>query len=168
MAGLYFFDSGELAIRTSAHSALDGFFWLLNPLAGTLRIRSMTFQSQAATKTEAAAATRISLERMTFTGTPTGSIYEICKGNSTMPVPAFQIVQSSSGIIPQAGPRWMSFFCFIVMTGGGGAAPFMHFWFSPNGRNIELLPGEGVVCRQADAGVTNETRVCSVGMLVEE
>lgn len=161
IAGIYMGHSGSLTVLAAAHAATAGFMWLLNPLASgrKLAIRRIWLKTSAVTALVAVTAPRITVERMTFTGTPSGATITPAKHSSADVTPVGSIRTASTGITPAADQPLFSGIIPAIMTAVGASMPIDYKWepVDPNGEVI-LLPGEGLVFRQADAGTASDTR----------
>ncbi len=149
---------GALAIQAAADSATAGRFWLLNPTGSTVRIYllkvSWTCQQNSVLVT--ATAPRFTLERMTHT-TATGAGVTPVAALSGAPA-ATAIVRTFSS--PPSGPAAVgAFHAFLPSAAltAVGAVAASEDDFEPD-EPVELTAGQGMVCRQAEVGVTSDTR----------
>src|SRR3990170_894024 len=97
--GTYYFHSGNLAVVVGAHAATVGYIYMYNPIASgkIVRIVSAKIESGMVTALATPTAPRITVERGTFTGTPSGAVIAVAKGDSTDVSNVFYISAASTG-----------------------------------------------------------------------
>lgn len=154
-AGIFAF-----SIRATAHTTSDGFWWLLNLTTSNVRIylRRVDFTCQIGSALATPTSPRVRLERMSFTGSPTGPAVTPARAFSDAPGAAGTLRLTNGGI--SAGvASWRPFHSFLPVAtlNASGAVAASAQVYAPDAP-IELMPGEGVVCRQADAGTASDTR----------
>jgi len=170
--GTYYFHSGNLAIVATAHGATVGFIYMYNPVASgkIVRIISCKIESGMVTALATPTAPRITIERGTFTGTPTGAVIAVAKGDSTDVANVFYISAASTGATngtPVAmGGKMVD--ANATGTANTNASSVMVFNVGEDVRDIVIRSGEYLVIRQADAGTTSDTRKAIVDILFEE
>jgi hypothetical protein len=78
------------------------------------------------------------------------------------------VTTAITGMTPSAGATITGFIVPAIMT-AVGAGVVVDQAFIPNiSEEIILVPGEGLVIRQADAGTTSDTRIVVVDIVWEE
>lgn len=163
--------SNKVAIVAAAHAATAGFLWLFNPIASTKNIAIRRIVARVATVTVLAVPTapRISIERMTSTTDPSGAVVTAAKLETAEAVPSAIVTAVTTGLTPVAGAVITAFLCPAVMTAVGSGTVIVDQNFIPNiSEEIILIPGEGIVVRQADAGTTSDTRIAVIDIVWEE
>jgi len=167
----FFVDTGNLVVLASAHSATAGFGWLLNHVSSGLRllVHQVGFASQHGSALVTAVPTSISVERMTFTGTPSGGQVTACRRvTADAPSANWSYRTASTGITPSASTALVSYLASAALTAVAGVSDSVDWWQPNPGSPIELAAGEGLVIRQATNGVTSDTRVVSLELHIEE
>jgi len=162
--------SGNLTVQVSAHAATAGFFWIINPVGNTknLKIRKILFRVAPTTALVCVTAPRISIERVTFTGTASGAQLTPAKIESSEPNPSGLVLTASTGLSLTAGATICAFIVTSVLTAVGvGVSHQQELILSEDGEII-LAPGEGIVCRQPDAGTSSDTRKIILNLTWEE
>lgn len=164
------FVSDVLTGAASADAATAGRLWLVNNVAvDGVDSHLLVVRRVVLLATSAAGAgtpvTRVTAERMTFTGTPTGTQGTPAAVDSEYTLPSTTSVRTAStGMTPTAG---------AVL--GAGTLP--QAYGTPNDVNnpipVEMLntpinfrPGQGLVIRQADAGSTDQKFIIAVDFSV--
>jgi hypothetical protein len=159
----YFANMSPISVLATGHTSTAGFWWLLNPVSpNTVRlfVRRVDFVSQIGSVLATPTSPRITLERMTFTGTPSGTTVTPASALSGAPAATGTVRTTSGGITPAAGAAFHCFLPVAAMT-AVGAASAEAFEYYPDAP-IELAPGEGIVARQADNGTSGDTRRVSM------
>jgi len=161
--GGYKFESGRLAVLAAAHASTAGFWWLINPVGSTVLvvIKKMLVTAVPVAVTAFASSPRITLERVTFTGTATGAQITAAKRDSTDATATATIRTASTGLTLTAGAAFADFTVPAVLTAVGVAVPYDQPLYDDTDEDdyTVLRAGEGVVLRQADAGTTSDTRI---------
>lgn len=150
---------GAFVVQAAAHGATAGFWWLLNPVGSTSRLymRRVDFVSQVGSVLLTPTSPRVTLERMTFTGgPPSGPTVTPATALSGAPAATGTIRTSTAGISPAGGAAFHAFLPVACMTAAGASPADPHI-YDPDAP-IELIAGEGIVCRQPDAGTGADTR----------
>lgn len=170
--GTYFFHSGNLAVIAAAHGATVGFIYMYNPIASgkIVRIVSAKIESGMTTALAMPTAPRITIERGTFTGTPSGAVIAVAKCDSIDVANVFYISAASTGAtngtpIPMAGKIVDANATGTVNT---NATSSMLFQVGEDVKDIVIRAGEYIVIRQADAATAADTRKAIVDILFEE
>lgn len=170
--GVYYASSGVLAIPTSAHASLAGFLWLINPVGSpvTILVRRVEFKYMASAL--AAANTRLTLERMTFTGGPATALVTALQRHSAEPAPSGRVLSDTTGITPATvgsnAPLYTSWVPSVITAAGVLVAAEDEWIPRDEDDYIRLLPGEGIVVRQPDAGIATDPRKAIVMFEWEE
>ena len=170
--GTYYLSPALFTIVAAAHGATVGFIYLYNPIASgkIVRIVSCTLITGMTTALATPTAPRVTLEKGTFTGTPSGAVIAVAKGDSVDVANVLYISLASTGAvngtpIPISGK--------IVDANATGTV-------NTNSSESDLLPvgeditdlilraGEYLLVRQADAGTTSDTRKAMLNMIFEE
>jgi hypothetical protein len=162
--------SGNLVIVASAHGATAGFFWLINPVGNSkeFKLRKIYFRCAPTTALVCVTAPRVTVERITFTGTASGAQLTPAKVETSEPNATGLVITASTGLTPVAGAVICGFIVSSVLTAVGvGVSYEQSLIFSQDGEII-LAPGEGIVIRQADAGTASDTRKVLVNITWEE
>jgi hypothetical protein len=156
----YFAQTGAHLIQASADttSPLTGRWWLLNPVLSTVRlfVTRVDFTSQHGSVLATPTSPRVTLERMTFTGTPSGASVTPATALSGAPAASGTLRTATTGFTPAAGAALHAFMPAAALT-PVGAVSLGEDDFTPD-EPIELTAGQGIVCRQPDAGTTGDTR----------
>lgn len=175
--GLFQATIGAQVVQAAAHGAPAtgaGFAWLVNE-ASTMRVmvHEIYFASQLGSALAAPTSPRITCEKFTFTGSPSGAVVAMTKLD-TRYAPANQssLRTASTGLTITAGNVLAEFFPTASATAVGYAPPAFQFWRPPKnlGRTgaLVLAPGEGLLVRQPDAGTAADTRRFVTSFLIEE
>src|SRR5262245_37016520 len=170
--GIYYSSSGVVAIVASAHGATAGFWWLTNPVGSGIKaiVRRLTFEHSAIAA--AAANTRVTVERMTFTGTTSGGQITVIQRLSSDPVAVCIPLSATTGLTPatvNSNAVGYTTWSPPVITAAGVLTPVEDTWWPLNEDSLPIiLPGEGLVVRQPDAGVASDPRKMVVSCEWEE
>jgi len=166
----FLINSGNLVIQATAHGATIGFFWLINPVGNTknIRLRRVECQTQLTTALVTLSAPKINIERVTFTGISSGTQIVPVKVESSQNNATGLLITTSSGLTLSAGAVAYGFLPAMAITAVGGQVPVMLEYEPLEHSMIILVPGEGIVCRQADAGTTADTRKLTLNISWEE
>jgi hypothetical protein len=170
--GTYYLHSGNLTVLAAAHGATVGFIYFYNPVASgkIVRIVRLKIITGMTTALATPTAPRITVERGTFTGNPSGAVIPVAKGDSTDVANVAYISAASTGatngaLIPVGGK--------IVDANSTGTVNTntSETLILPEGedtRDLILRPGEYLVVRQADAGTASDTRKAVIDVIFEE
>lgn len=165
----FFVDTGNLTVLQTAHGATAGFCWILNSGGSSkVLVHQIGFASQHGSALVTATPTAISVERMTFTGTPSGASLTPCRRVSSVAPTNLTVRTASTGTTPSAGAVLVSFLASAALTAVAAAADSVDWWQAAPGWPLELATGEGLVIRQATNGVASDTRVVSLELHLEE
>ena len=165
--GSYKFESGRLTVLAAAHAATAGFFWLINPVGSAVIVYVKKLIATAAPTAVTAfpSTPRITVERITFTGTASGAAITPAKRDSTDVANVGSVRTASTGLTITAGAVIGDFSVPAVLTGVGVAVPIDQYLYEPSkdeDDQLVLRAGEGIVVRQADAGTASDTRLLLV------
>ena len=162
--------SGNLTILAAAHAATAGFFWLINPIGNpkNVKLRRVEFESAPTAATVFVTSPRVTVERMTFTGTASGAQITPSKVKSSMANPTGLLLTANTGLTIIAGAVAYTFLVTAILTAVGVSNPSMLEWEPPEEGMKDLASGEGIVIRQADAGSASDTRKAVVNLAWEE
>lgn len=170
--GTYYLHSGNLSIVASAHGANVGFIYMYNPVASgkIVRIVSLRMESGMTTALATPTAPRVTIERGTFTGTPSGAVIAVAKGDSTDVSNVLYISLASTGAtngtpVPIAGKIIDANATGTVNTNSTSSNLLN---VGEDVRDLVLRAGEYLLVRQADAATASDTRKVTVDMLFEE
>lgn len=185
-SGVYIANTGRHALQAAAHAANNGFWFLVNPPgSGVLvAVREITYMmGTTSTAIAFANSPRTTLERFTYTGTPSGAQITPGEADNGQPAPQARLYTASTGMTITAGAVANAFLAFPGFSGGAvpganTAQPFalrdgVGEWDFPtmgDPGTIVLAEGEGLLYRQADAGATSETasRTATLSLAWEE
>jgi hypothetical protein len=166
LLGAYKFESGRLTILAAAHAATAGFFWLINPVGSgvTAVIKKLLATSLPTAVTAFPSAPRVTVERVTFTGTASGAQITPGKRDSTDAANVCTLRTASTGLTLTAAGVMGDFMVTPVLTAVGVAIPVEQYIYDATDEDdyIVLRAGEGLVFRQADAGTTSDTRIMAI------
>ncbi|MCA1572772.1 MAG: hypothetical protein LC798_21260 [Chloroflexi bacterium] len=167
-SGHFFANTGRHTIVAAAHGAGVGYWYLVSPIGTTtlIALRSILMGTGIIGTTIAFAnSPRLTLERFTFTGTPLGAQITPGKRDSTDTAATALLLTADTGMVITAGSNvraWLPIAaCNNSMDRYEALSPLrrqtQHLfpsWTDPD--SVVLRAGEGLLFRQADAGVTAE------------
>jgi hypothetical protein len=176
LTGLYYATGGPYAYTTAADTATGGEIWLVNTSASVIvYLRSVRFTTILNSLAILTALPTIRLERMTFTGTPSGAQITPAKRDSTDPTNTGTIRTASTGMTPSAGAAIHSFSPPTADVIGGllavnatSTVPVEQLFEADLESYIVLRQNEGVVIRQSTAGNATENRQYWLNVVWEE
>ena len=170
--GTYYFHSGILSVAATAHAATVGFLYFYNPVSSgkIARIVSMKIETGMSTALATPTLPRITVERGSFTGTPSGAIIPVAKGDSIDVANVLHISAASTGATNGATTVMGGKLINANATATANIPSSISDIFDGNKdvKDVILRSGEYLVVRQADAGTTADTRKAIVNMLFEE
>lgn len=176
--GMYRASTGAHVVLAPAHAATAGFWWLLNPVGSgvAVALKRVVFMSLHGSVLATPTSPRIILERVTFTGTASGAqvapsrrVRTAVAGLSADATPVGSLRTASTGLALTAGEAFRQFFPVAALTAVGAVPPAVdHHNPTSEDEEIVLAAGEGIVCRQADAGTTGDTRRFITDVVWEE
>lgn len=159
-SGVFACQTGIHVVQAAAQAATAGFWWLINPVGSTVLValRRVEFMTQIGTVLNTPTSPRIQLERVTFTGTPTGAQVTPARVRTADGANTATLRTASTGLTLTAGAAIYAFMPVASQTAGSGIPPGQGDWNPDNNGMIILAAGEGIVCRQPDAGTASDTR----------
>ena len=161
--GSYKFESGRLTVQATAHASTAGFWWLINPVGSGVvcKFKKLFVTSVPTAVTAFASSPRITLERVTFTGTASGATITVAKRDSNDASNVCTVRTASTGLTLTAGAVIADFTVPAVLTAVGIAVPVDQWLYDDTDEDdyIILRAGEGLVLRQPDNGTTSDTRL---------
>lgn len=156
-------------VTLAADAATAGRFWLVNTSSTiAVAIRRVAFNSVSGTALITLTTPNFTLERVTFTGTPSGATVTPALRDSTDAAATGSIRTASTGMSLTAGATAMSFQVHSVLTAVGETRPVDQVWTPLEDERIVLRQNQGVVLRQATAGTLADTRSVRVDIIWEE
>lgn len=163
LLGAYKFESGRLTVGASADASTGGRIWLINPVGSAVIavVKKLMCTTSPTAASAFASAPRITVERVTFTGTASGATITPAKRDSNDAANVCTVRTASTGLTLTAGAVISDFTVTAVLTAVGIATPVDQYLYDSTDEDdyMVLRAGEGIVCRQADAGTTSDTRV---------
>lgn len=176
LRGLYYGSSGAIAYTTAADAATAGDLWIVNTSSTVVAyIREVRFTANLATLALLTALPRINLERMTFTGTPSGAQITPAKRDSTDATNTATVRTASTGMTITAGAVIKSFsppsadvIGGLLAANAASAVPVEQIFVGDIDSFIVLRQNQGIVFRQATAGSATESRVYNIDFMWEE
>lgn len=158
--------TGKSTVTAAADAATAGRFWLINPVGSTIliEVRRVEFSSAPIAATAFVTSPRVTVERVTFTGTASGAQITPAKRDSTEVAFVGTLRTASTGLTLTAGAACYGFTVVPILTAVGSAVPSLQEWEPNEAGRIVLRAGEGIVVRQADAGTTADTRAFAVNL----
>ena len=168
VTGVYECDSMPMTLnQAAAHAADAGFIWLLNPvgsgvLVGLVRLHFKADKIQGNIRVTSP---RFTLEKMTFTGTPSGTSLVVGKRRGTDASPSASVRTANTGMTITPGSAALTFMPTVQLSTTNNRS---QEWYATSVRFEEvegpvLDAGEGLVLRQADAGDASDNRQISLG-----
>lgn len=153
--------SGRLTVGASADAATVARVWLVNPVSSgiVIEIRRVSFLTAPTAATVFASSPRVTLERVTFTGSPSGASLTPAQRDSTDASLLGSARTASTGMTLVAGAVVHAFSVTPVLTAVGHSAPAIQEWTPDVAERLVLRPGQGMAVRQADAGTASDTRI---------
>lgn len=176
--GTYMLASPDASLSSAADSATGGRWWLLNTSNTiTVRLLEVRFTCHLTNLLDLGAAVpQVSMQRITFTGTPSGTIITPAKRDSLDPDNIGTFRTASTGMTVTAGAAIKRFIPVTLSVIGGllsantaALAPTEQL-YQPrdDSGDIILRQNEGIVWRQSTAGTANEERAVQIDLIWEE
>lgn len=139
---------------------------MINPVGSTkvAQVRTINLGFSPTAATAFVSSPRITVERVTFTGTASGASITLAQRSSADAAATCSVRTASTGLSLTAGAILFSALCPSIMTAVG---PWMieQDWHPKSIDDYILLKaGEGIVIRQPDAGTTADTRTLTVDL----
>lgn len=176
--GLYLAASPTSALTTAADAATGGRFWITNTSAiFQIRVIEVRYTSLITSLIDLGTQTpNVTMERMTFTGTPSGTVIVNAKRDSTDPSSTGTFRSAATGMVITAGAVIRSWFPATQVSVGGllavnaTALPIVEQVFQPRDEtgDIILRQNEGLVFRQSSVGSATEARIMQIDIVWEE
>ena len=169
--GIYYYHPGALTVLATADPSTSGRWYLVNPTASTriVRVKKLRFVCQHGSALATPTAPRITLERITFTGTASGAAITPAQRKTADGAPVAKFVTTYSGMTVTNGPIVHAFLPAAALTAVGGTADAPEQLYDADmDEAIDLAAGEGVTIRQADNGTTNDTRTYVTDVVTAE
>jgi hypothetical protein len=165
ITGIYIGHTGAHVVQASAHATtgLAGFWWLTNPVGSSVSValRRVEFMSQLGSALATPTSPRIVLERFAFTGTHTGTAIVAAKRATADATQVARLASATTGMTITGSAVGAQLFAFLPIAGAtavGYTAATAADWNPDDDGQTVLAAGEGIICRQADAGTTSDTR----------
>lgn len=151
--GVYSFAIPNVTVSAAAHANTAGYAWLI---VGTgvgnkvVRIRRVEFTPHGVAL--AAIVSRVSMELITFSGTPTGAAITAAKHDSLYAATVADVRTASTGLTITAGAVLHNCYLQGVITAVGVVQPVVYPWVPTDDDGmIVIRSGQGIVWRQGDA-----------------
>jgi hypothetical protein len=162
--------SGNLAIVETPHGPTVAFMYLVNPVGNTkdIGVYRVMFRTSTVTALVCLTAPRVTVERMTFTGTAVGAARTVVKLQTASADTTAIATTSIDGLVNASGPTITAFMIPSVMTAVGSGNTVDQEFVAKTGEVVVLAPGEGLAIRQTDAGTPSDTRKAVVSLFWEE
>lgn len=171
LQGIYHANVGVFTVAASADAATAGKVWLVNT-SSTVKaaIRYIAMTESLGSVTARNSFPSITIERVTFTGTPSGASVTPAKRDSTDAANTATIRTASTGMTLTAGAAAKS---FEIGPSGGLSLSFAQIVVEQavtwqEDERIVLRQNEGIVLRQASAGSTGDDRLYRLDIRWEE
>ena len=166
-SGVHYWSSTTTSVAAAAQAATAGFYYCLNPVGSGASVQPTRIDLTSMALAVSATPTRITVERFSFLGFPTSTPYQATsRRDTTDPPPTMLITNGATGFNPSTFVPWLSFLLSSGITAAEDVVPQQVGWAS-RGATF-LLPGEGLVIRQPDAGVTSDPRRFVINMAWRE
>lgn len=162
----------QSVVQTAQDGIATGFLWLVNPTGASvdvvLKRLAVMFNGTVAANTSA----RLLLSRFTYTGTPSGATVAPAKRKTADAGNVGVLYTASTGMTVTLVATVFPFMIPALISASGVfptvAQRFPDVEDPFEDDDLVLVPGEGVVLWQADAGIASDTRRFTVGLLTEE
>lgn len=176
LSGLYYGTTGPIAYTTAADAATDGSLWLVNTSnTVVVYLRTVRFTALLDSLAILTNLPTIHMERMTFTGTPSGTLVTPAKRDSVDAANTGTIRTASTGMTITAGAAIESFSPPTADVIGGllsvnatASIPVEQLFVGDLDSFITLRQNEGIVFRQSTAGNATENRQYWLNLVWEE
>lgn len=176
LLGLYYATSPAIVYTTAADGATGGDIWVVNTSnTVVVSLRSVRFTALLDSLALLTNLPAIRMERMTFTGTPSGAQITPAKRDSTDPTNTATVRTASTGMTITAGAAIETFTPPTADVIGGllavnatASIPVEQLFVSDIDSAIVLRQNEGIVFRQNTAGNATENRQYWVNIVWEE
>lgn len=175
LRGVYHANAGIFAVNAAAHAANAGYFWIVNTHATiTVAIRRIYFLSVQGVLSILTNSPSFTVERMTFTGSPSGAQVVPAKRDSLDPTNTGTLRTASTGMVITPGAAAHAFTSHstagLVSLNVSTQTPVDQVWPSEVDADefLVLRAGQGIVVRQATAGSVGENRSVRIDVTWEE
>lgn len=164
----------QLIVQTATNGTTTGLIWAHVPSAVTnkkVRLRRCFVTSSVVSTTARPTAPRLRMDRMTFTGTASGTQIPAVPLNSSYPSAVFDIRSAVTGLTVSLIAQLGNAALVGSITGASSWGPHVVDVFPAAPEEDEwiiLAPGEGVVIYQDTAGTSGDDRVANVCFLWDE
>lgn len=158
--------TGKSTVTAAADGATVGRFWLINPVGSTIliEVRRVEFSSAPIAATAFVTSPRITVERVTFTGTASGAQITPAVRDTAEVALQGSLRTASTGLTLTAGAVAYGFTVVPILTAVGAAVPMLQEWEPNEAGRLVLRAGQGIVIRQADAGTVSDTRAFAINL----
>lgn len=160
-SGVYLAHTGAHVVQAAAQNGTStGFWWLYNTSATVIiGLRRVSFSSQLGSAFLTPTSPRIMLQAFTFTGTPAGTAITPRKADTGFPAATASLRSTQ---VTSVVTLTEQFWAFLPVACGTavGFVPATVNEFAPDEESGEIMlrQNQGIVCWQADAGTTSDTR----------
>lgn len=175
LRGVYHANAGIFAVNAAAHAAKAGYFWIVNTHATiTVAIRRIYFLSVQGVLSILTNSPSFTVERMTFTGSPSGAQVVPAKRDSLDPTNTGTLRTASTGMVITPGAAAHAFTSHstagLVSLNVSTQTPVDQVWPTEVDADefLVLRAGQGIVVRQATAGSVGENRSVRIDVTWEE
>lgn len=176
LRGLYYAASGPIAYTTAADGATGGDIWLVNTSPSVVAyIRSVKFTVMINSLALLTSLPTIRMERMTFTGTPSGTLVTPAIRDTLDLANTATVRSTAAGMAITAGPAIDSFapaasdvIGGLLAVNAASAVPVEQTFEPDLDGYIALRQNQGVVFRQHTAGSATENRQYWLNIAWEE
>lgn len=167
---------GENAFNTAADSATGGRLWLLNTTSQLVIVREVRFTCVVTSLVDLGSALPLlQMERITFTGAPSGATITPCKRDSTDPSNVGTLRTANTGMTITTGavarkfaPPNLSVIGGLLSANTALSTPTEQIFQPQDRRLLVLRQNEGIVFRQSTAGNATEGRSFMINIMWEE
>lgn len=158
--------TGKSTVTAAADAATAGRWWLINPVGSSIliEVRRLEFVTAPIAATAFVTSPRVTVERVTFTGTASAGLITPAQRDSTDTALVGSLRSASTGLTLTAGAVAYAFTVVPILTAVGAAMPTLQEWEPAENGRIVLRAGQGIVIRQADAGTVSDTRAFQVNL----
>lgn len=174
--GIVYYSVPIQSVLATAHTALQGFFWIVNSVPthlGPIAVRRVAFKHSLGGTAAMTSTPTIQLERVVFDvgSVPGGTAVKGVRRESkdTLIEPA--VVLASTGLTNLASVNTnaalFSTVPPILSTGVGSTPMAVDVFEPPTDEQIILQQGEGLVCRQVINGTASDARRFTADIVLE-
>lgn len=164
--GVYLASSTIYAVTAAGQNGTSsGVWWLQVPTTATINARirriDVFMTNGTATAIDHATAPRFAFARFTHTDSWSGGTITVCKRKTSDPASQADVRTASTGATVSLGDIfWAPVIPGMDITTSGFYNCAAYYYWQPTTEDglLDLAPGEGLVCYQADAGTTSDQR----------